>query len=101
MKSVTGCSTNVATTNAPNEKPTINIQPGKPSRYMTIKKAPYTSAKPVSFCATDKTAGSKAITPPTICEEVLLKSMSCRDIYFASASAENILHSSAGCRLKP
>src|SRR4051812_18098838 len=54
MNSMTGCSTNVATTKAPNEKPTINIHPGNPSRYMTIKKAPYTSASPVSFCATDK-----------------------------------------------
>ena len=29
---------NVATTNAPNEKPTTRIIPGKPSRYITIKK---------------------------------------------------------------
>ena len=35
----------------------------KPSLYNTIKKAKYTSADPVSFCKTIKTAGKKIIIP--------------------------------------
>src|SRR6266498_1884033 len=75
--------TNVATTRAPKEKPITNIIPGKPSRYITIKKLKYASAKPDSCCITESSAGDIAIAVAITCDFVLEKSVSKRDKYFA------------------
>jgi len=34
---------------------------GRPSRYIGIRKAKYTNARPVSFCRIENTAGVKAM----------------------------------------
>ena len=86
----------VATNNTASEMPMIRYIGGNPSRYIGIRNAKYTSASPVSFCIKENPIGISANNPAMICDSGLLKSVSDRERYFASASAVKILHVSTG-----
>lgn len=96
-----GSNNKVAITNMAKESKTTNITGGRPSRYMAKIKAVYTKAKPNSCCITDKIAGSVIKAPAIRCDFNLEKSVSGFEINLANINAVNILHNSAGCKLKP
>ena len=96
-----GSSNKVAITNMAKESKTTNITGGSPSRYIAKIKALYTNAKPSSCCITDKIAGSTIMAPAIRCDFNLEKSVSGFEINLAKINAVNILHNSAGCKLKP
>ena len=96
-----GSNNKVAITNMAKESKTTNITGGSPSRYIAKIKALYTKAKPSSCCITDKIAGSIIMAPAIKCDFNLEKSVSGFEINLANINAVNILHTSAGCKLKP
>ena len=98
---IVGGSNKVATTNKANEINTIRIMGGNPSRYIANINELYTKAKPSSCCIIDNIAGKAIKSPAIACDFSFEKSVSGLEINFANANAVNILHNSAGCKLKP
>ena len=101
MDKTVGSSNKVAITNMAKDSKATNIKGGSPSRYIAKIKALYTKAKPSSCCITDKIAGSIIMAPAIRCDFNLEKSVSGLEINLANIKAVNILHTSAGCKLKP
>ena len=101
MDKTVGSNNRVAITKMAKESKTTKITGGSPSRYMAKINALYTKAKPSSCCITDKIAGSIIMAPAIKCDFNLEKSVSGFEINFANINAVNILHNSAGCKLKP
>ena len=101
MDKTVGSSNKVAITNMAKDNKATNITGGSPSRYIAKIKALYTKAKPSSCCITDKIAGSIIMAPAIKCDFNLEKSVSGFEINLANINAVNILHNSAGCKLKP
>ena len=96
-----GSNNKVAITKMANDNNATKIIGGSPSRYMANINALYTNAKPSSCCITDKIAGSIIMAPAIKCDFNLEKSVSGFEINLANINAVNILHTSAGCKLKP
>src|ERR1700704_5262592 len=96
IASVFFSSKSVATISTASENPTIKIVEGNPSRYMTIKKEKYTSARPVSFCAIVISAGVTTSAVAISCERVRTNSVSGLERYLANARQTQILQNSAG-----
>ena len=101
MDKMVGSNNKVAITNMAKESKTTNMIGGSPSRYIAKIKALYTNAKPSSCCITDNIAGRIIMAPAIMCDFNLEKSVSGFEINLANINAVNILHTSAGCKLKP
>ena len=101
MDKTVGSNNRVAITRMANDNNATKITGGSPSRYIAKINALYTKAKPSSCCITDNIAGSIIIAPAIRCDFNLEKSVSGFEINLANINAVNILHTSAGCKLKP
>ena len=96
-----GSTNKVAITKIAKENATIKNRGGNPSRYIANINELYTKAKPSSCCIIDNIAGKAIKSPAIACDFSFEKSVSGLEINFANANAVNILHNSAGCKLKP
>ena len=101
IESSVGSNKSVAITKIANESKKTKISGGSPSRYIAKMKALYTNANPSSCCMTESMAGSIIMIPAIKCDFNLEKSVSGFEINLAKINAVNILHNSAGCKLKP
>ena len=92
-----GSKSSVRITKRARENPIINTILGNPSLYITKKKEKKTNAKPVSFWAIDKIAGTTTMLVAINCDFILLKTVSTWERYFANARFTKSLNNSAGC----